>query len=187
MKKLIKITYDRDMLCQIEKKLGKMRSEAPKALKNALNQTARQARTELKEQVRKQYTVKAGKVSQAMKIQRATNSSLDATIFVKGKALNITNYKTTAPKKGAKAQILKKGGLKKLAGPQEITAFKGLNDLIWQRRGKERYPIKPLKSLSIPKAVIGNKKRVYRIVKPKIKRNLQENVEKQVKRILKKE
>lgn len=180
---MIEISYDRNMLEQVERKLGRMKSEAPKALKNALNQTARQARTDLKNQVRKQYTVKAGKVSQAMRIQRATNSKLDATIFVKGKVLNITNYKTSAPKKGAKAQVVKDGGLKIIIGPKGITAFKGKNDLIWQRRGKERYPIKPLKSLSIPKAV-GNERKVYGKVKPDIKKNLKINVNAQVRKIL---
>ncbi len=182
---MIEISCDRNMLAKIERKLGRLKSEAPKALKNALNQTARQARTDLKNQVRKQYTVKAGKVSQAMRIQRATNTKLDATIFVKGKVLNITNYKSSAPKKGAKAQIVKDGGLKQIVGPKGITAFKGINDLIWQRRGKERYPIKPLKSLSIPKAV-GNEKKVYGMVKPDIKKNLKANVENQVRRILEK-
>lgn len=182
---MIEISCDRNMLAKIERKLGRLKSEAPKALKNALNQTARQARTDLKNQVRKQYTVKAGKVSQAMRIQRATNTKLDATIFVKGKVLNITNYKSSAPKKGAKAQIVKDGGLKQIVGPKGITAFKGINDLIWQRRGKERYPIKPLKSLSIPKAV-GNEKKVYGMVEPDIKKNLKANVENQVRRILEK-
>ncbi len=180
---MIEITYDQNMLERVERKLGQMKKEAPKALKNALNQTARQARTDLKNQVRKQYTVKAGKVSQAMRIQKATNTKLDATIFVKGKVLNITNYKTSAPKKGAKAQVKKDGGLKQLVGPKEITAFKGKNGLIWQRRGKGRYPIKPLKSLSIPKAV-GDEKKVYGVVRPEIKRNLKANVDAQVRRIL---
>ena len=179
---MIEITYDRNMLQQIEKKLGNMKGEAPKALKNTLNMTARQARTDLKKQVRSRYIVKAGKVSQAMRIQKATNSKLDATIFVKGKTLNITNYKTTTPKKGAKAQVLKGGGLKQLVGPQKITAFGGLNGLIWQRRGQSRYPIVPLKSLSVPKAV--ENKNVYDVVEPSIKENLKCNAESQVKRIL---
>lgn len=185
---MIEISYDRNMLARIERTLGRMKSEAPKALKNALNRTARQARIDLKNQVRKQYTVKAGKVSRAMTIQRATNSRLDATIFVKGKVLNVTDYKTTAPKKrlrGAKAQVVKDGGLKRIVGPKKITAFKGINDLIWQRRGKERYPIRPIKSLSIPKAV-SNDKKVYGIIKPHIKKNLEANVKSQVRKILQK-
>ncbi len=182
---MIEITYDRNMLAKVEQKLGEMKSQAPKVLKNAINQTARQARTDLKNQVRKQYTVKAGKVSQAMRIQRATNSRLDATIFVKGKVLNITNYKTSAPKKGASAQIIKNGGLKRIVGPRGITAFKGINQLLWQRRGKERYPIKPLKSLSIPKAV-GSERRVYGVVKPLIMKNLKQNVRTQVQKVVRK-
>lgn len=183
MKKLIRISYDRDMLEQVEQQLGKMKNEAPKALKNAINQTARQARTDLKNQVRKKYTVKAGKVSQAMRIQRATNTRLEATIFVRGKVLNITNYKTSAPKKGAKAQVAKDGGLKRIVGPKHITAFKGKNALLWQRQGKDRFPIMPLKSISIPKAV-SSKKKVYGVVKPEIMKNLKANVDAQVRRIL---
>jgi len=171
------------MLEQIERKLGQMKSSAPKALKNAINMTARQARTDLKNQVRRQYTVNAGKVSKAMSIQRASNARLEAVIRVKGRVLNITNYRTSVPKEGAMAQVAKAGGLKLIAGPKGITAFSGLNGLIWQRRGKERYPIKPVKSLSIPKAV-GSEKKVYGVVKPDIKKNLKANVEKQVRKIL---
>lgn len=181
---MIEITYDRNMLAKIERKLGGMKKEAPKVLKNAINQTARQARTDLKDTVKKEYTVKVGKISQAMRISRATNSNLEATIWISGKPLNITSYKTTAPKKGAKAQIVKSGGsLKVIVGPLGIKAFKGMNGLIWQRRTKERYPIKPLKSPSIPK-VVGNEKKVYGIVKPKIQKNLKENVQKQIRRVL---
>lgn len=180
---MIKISYDRNMLEQIQRKLGRMKSEAPKVLKNALNQTARQARTDLKEQVKKRYAItKVNKISQAMKIQRAKNSKLEATIFVKGKTLNITSYKVTTPKKGAKAQVLKGKGLKRIVGPKKIMAFGGLNGLIWQRKKKSRYPIVPLKSLSIPKAV--ENKKVYGMVKPYIKNNLKQNVDAQVRKIL---
>lgn len=177
----IEITYDRNMLTQIERRLGKMKSEAPKALKNAINMTARQVRTDLKKEVRRQYIVKAGEVAKRLTMKRATNSHLEATIFVKGKPVKITNYKTTTPKKGAKAQVLKSGGLKPLVGPKGITAFKGLNGLIWQRRSKERMPIKPLSAVSIPKAV---EVRVYDNIEPGIKENLKRNVDAQVKRIL---
>lgn len=37
------------MLAQVEKKLGKMKSEAPKALKNALNQTAKHNKKSIQE------------------------------------------------------------------------------------------------------------------------------------------
>lgn len=50
---MIEISYDRNMLAQVEKKLGKMKSEAPKALKNALNQTAKQERKDLADEAQK--------------------------------------------------------------------------------------------------------------------------------------
>ena len=64
----------------------------------------------------------------------------------------------------------------------EIKAFKGKGDLhgkIYQRVGKERKPIKKLKSNSIPK-MIGNEEKVYGVVKPSIDRNLQHYVEQQI-------
>lgn len=177
----VEASYDKNTLKKLERRLGKMKKEAPKALKNAINMTARQTRTGLKNEVRRQYTVKAGEVSKRMSIKRATNSELQATVFIRGKPLKITAYKTTTPKSGAKAQVLKSGGLKPIVGPKEITAFKGLNNLIWQRAGKSRLPIRPLAAVSVPKAV---EVRVYAKVRPEIKRNLQESIEKQVDRIL---
>lgn len=88
----------------------------------------------------------------------------------------------TAPQKaGAKANIIKGNGLKQLI-KGNIKAFKGKGDLhgkIYQRVGKERKPIKKLKSNSIPK-MIGNEEKVYGVVKPSIDRNLQHYVEQQI-------
>ena len=180
---MIQIEYDRNMLAKVERKLGRMKSEAPKVLKNAINQTAKQAQRDLAAEAQKTYTVKVGKFSKYMPIKNATTSSLEATIKAKGKPLNLTSFKTQAPRTGAKAQILSGGSLKLLMGSKGIKAFKGMNKLIWQRTGKERYPIKPLKSNSIPK-MLGNEKRVYGVVRPSIEQHLRENVEKQVRKVL---
>ena len=58
---MIEISYDRNMLEQVERRLGRMKSEAPKALKNAINQTAKQARKDLATEAQKTYTVKTGR------------------------------------------------------------------------------------------------------------------------------
>ena len=77
---MIEVTYDQDMLAKVERKLGRLKSEAPKALKNALNQTARQARKELATEAQETYTVKSGRFNKAMKLKSATASKLEATI-----------------------------------------------------------------------------------------------------------
>ena len=66
---MIEINYDENMLAQVERKLGQMKSEAPKALKNAINQTAKQARKDLAIEAQKTYTVKTGRFNKAMKIK----------------------------------------------------------------------------------------------------------------------
>ena len=50
---MIQIEYDRNMLAKIERRLGRMKSEAPKVLKNAINQTAKQARKDLAAEAQK--------------------------------------------------------------------------------------------------------------------------------------
>ena len=54
---------------------------------------------------------------------------------------------------------------------------------MFQRKGKERFPIKQLYSNSVP-VMLGNEKRVYGVVEPKIKKNLRKNIEGQIKRVL---
>ena len=49
-----------------------------------------------------------------MNIKRATYSRLEAEVLAHGKPLSITSFKTTAPKSGAKANIVKGNGLKVL-------------------------------------------------------------------------
>ncbi len=184
--RMIEYQYDSDLLAQVEKKLGNMKSEAPKALKNALNTTGRKARTDLKTGTREEYTVKSTYLTKAIRLQSAKVSDLTAVIYVSGPTLNITDFKTTTPKSGAKASV-KKGGLKQLVGSRGIKAFSSsasqLNGLIWQREGAERFPIRPLKSPSVPN-MLREKGDVYKKVSPTIMDNLMDNVEKQVSRIL---
>ena len=75
------------MLAEIEKKLGDMRNEAPKVLKNAINQTAKQARKELATEAQKKYVVKSGRFNKAMKIKKATARNFAAIIKTTGKAM----------------------------------------------------------------------------------------------------
>lgn len=179
---MIKYEFDPVSVQRVEKKLGDMKAKAPQALKNAINMTARKARTDLKNAAKKQYTAKSGDISRGMRLASASVGNLQATIYVKGSPLHITHFKATTPKRGAKAQIIKSGSLKTIEGSQKIKAFRGLNGLIWQRESEARLPIKALFSNSAP-VMVGNDK-VLKTVTPTINKALRENVNKQVKRIL---
>ncbi|EET60345.1 hypothetical protein BRYFOR_07541 [Marvinbryantia formatexigens DSM 14469] len=191
---MITYEYDRNTLARVEKKLGSLKSEAPKALKNAINQTAKQARKDLATEAQKTYVVKSGRFNKAMTIKNATQGSLEAIIKATGAPMELKDYKVSpaTARTGAnrpdltKAKVLKAGSMKGLQKGNIkafVAKFSSGHASVAQRRGSARLPLKVLFSNSIPK-MLGNEKRVYGIVRPTIEQNLQENVDKQVRKIL---
>ena len=170
------------MLEEVQAKLGEMSRKAPTVISRALNKVAVTARVDLANKAQATYTVKSGGFKKDMTIRKASAGRLEAVIHSQGRPLDIDKFHVTAPQKaGAKANIIKGNGLKQLI-KGNIKAFRGKGDLhgkIYQRVGKERKPIKKLKSNSIPK-MIGNEEKVYGVVKPSIDRNLQHYVEQQI-------
>lgn len=176
---MIEYQVDEQMLEEVQAKLGEMSRKAPTVISRALNKVAVTARVDLANKAQATYTVKSGGFKKDMTIRKAFAGRLEAVIHSQGKPLSITKFHTTAPKKtGAKANIIKGGGLKQLIYGN-IKAFKGPNGQIYQRRSTARMPIKKLSSNSIPK-MIGNEEKVYGVVKPSIDRNLQHYVEQQI-------
>lgn len=201
---MIEVTIDRGSLRTIERKLGDMENRAPTVLKNAINQTARQARKRLGAEAQKTYTVKNAGFNRAMKIKNATASEPEAIINAKGEPIPLKNFKISKAGGVAKAQVLKSGTLK----PLQIAGLKAfVNNVakkgqvrkrdtqkgqkgtqvthvaVAQRKGAARLPIKTFYGNSVP-MMIGNEKRVYGIVKPEIEKMVQENVEKQIRKVL---
>lgn len=179
---MIEYQVDEQMLEEVQAKLGEMSRKAPTVISRALNKVAVTARVDLANKAQATYTIKTGGFKKDMTIRKASAGRLEAVIHSEGRPIDIDRFHTTAAKKsGAKANIIKGGGLKQLI-KGNIKAFRGKGDLhgkIYQRLGKERNPIKKLRSNSIPK-MIGNEQRVYGVVKPSIDRNLQHYVEQQI-------
>lgn len=182
------------MLAQVERKLGQMKSEAPKALKNAINQTAKQSRKDLATEAQKTYAVKTGRFNKAMKIKNATPTRLEATIRATGKVMGLKDFKVSPAKiqtgknrpEVVKAKVLKSRSMKPLKmGKLKafVTKFSSGHVAVVQRRGEERAPIKTFSANSIP-VMLKNERRVYGVVKPHIVQNLKQNVEIQVRKIL---
>lgn len=175
------ITYevDRQMLAEVQAKLGELKSKAPTVMARALNKTATTAREQLAEKAQATYTIKTGGFKKDMTIRKANRGKLVAEIHSAGRPISIVKYHTSVTKKaGGKANIIKGGGLKQLSYG-DIKAFKGPNGQMFQRRSKKRLPIKKLSSNSIPK-MIGNEKRVYGVVEPSIESNLHHYMEQQI-------
>ena len=98
------ITYEwnHDDLAYIEKKLGSMKGEARRALRDAVNKTAVSARKRLLQVAQERYTVKAGGFNSRADIAKATLASPTATIKIKGRTLTMPRYRITRPKSGVK-------------------------------------------------------------------------------------
>ena len=163
---MITYEFDPNTLAKVERKLGSLKSEAPKALKNAINQTAKAARKALAEE-----TIKATGAPMELKDFKVS----PATARTGSKRPSITKAKVLA---SGSLKGLEKGGIKAF-----VTKFGSGHASVAQRRGSSRLPLKVLFSNSIPK-MIGNEKRVYGIVEPTIQQNLQANIDKQVRKIL---
>lgn len=181
---------DNGLIKTIANQLGEYHDKAPTVLKQALNATAKDARSMLAEQAKEIYVIQKSRFNKAMEFEPAKNSNLSATITAKGKPLELIDFKTNpkVPSTGAnrpevtKGKVLTASGLKRLeVGNIKafVAKFSSGHVSIVQRRTAARLPIKKLLSPSIPK-MIGNEKEVYGKVQPEIAQLLDENIRKYI-------
>lgn len=196
----IKVEFDAGDYKKLQSRLGSMKSEAPRVLKIAINETARQTKTLLAKRARETYTIKSAKFKNAIKPTFATTSTLGAVLNVSGATQPLSYFETknNTKKTAAKARGRKDKPLKEIisitTGNKSFTTSfsKGGKNLdvtnkkahkaIMQREGKERLPIKQFYGPSDPQ-MIGSKK-VYGEIESQIEEKLKKNVERQVNRIL---
>jgi len=188
---MIYVEVNHNDLEYVRQKLGQKKKDAPRALRDATNDTATQARKMLKEAAQQRYTVKMKGFYSRAKIKRATLDDLTAEIRVSGKPLPLPRFHTTTPKSGAKTEIIRGDGLKTIVGPRRIRAFSGkgknrLNNLIYQRESVARVPLKPLYGPSIPKMIerVYEGRRAEIGLKENIEERYQANVRRQIERFL---
>lgn len=90
-----------------------------KALRKAINDTAKDAKKLIAHTANREYAgtkIKLGALNSAMSIQKATIDSLQATIKAKNPANDLSDFKVTkgGKKSGVKAKVLKSSSLKSL-------------------------------------------------------------------------
>jgi hypothetical protein len=166
--------------------------KSPQALKNAVNQTARQARKLLADKAKDAYTVKTGRCNKAMTIKSATTRNPTAIIIAKGSPMELKDFRVSPNKPGynpkgtTRAKVYSSSVLKALEirGIKAfVVQFRSGHVSVAQRVGQDRLPIKTLYSTSIPK-MIGNEKEVYGVIEPKIQEILDRCVQVQVEKII---
>jgi len=191
---LIEFQIDGNMLKVIEDALGDLKGESRKVLKNAVNKTAKQAKTRLAEKAQETYVVKKTRFTKAMATRNATVVKPEATIKITGEQMELKDFKvspaTYKPKNRpsvTKAKVLLSSSLKGLQSNTKafLARFSNGHVSVVQRRTKARFPIKKLLSNSIPK-MVGSQKRVYGIIEPDIYDDLMDNIHQEIRKVLNK-
>ena len=199
MSELIKIEVNESDIKWAQKKLKGMETKAPRVLKNAINHTAKKARKSLMEGAQRRYTVKNAGFHSRIKIYNATNTKLSASVYARDRTLTLPRFHTTSPKSGVKSEVLKGSGLKEVVSRRgssesngEIHAFRAKGGkaagLIVQRRTVARYPLKVLRSISVPKMlemVYLGRGGISEALEPEIKRTFRDEVKKEIAKIVK--
>lgn len=206
---LLRFEVDKDILRLIDKALGGIQADSRKILKNAVNATAKKAKSDLANKAREEYTAKKSALNKGMKKQNATVSNPTATITVTGGVLELKEFKTSVPKAGAKAQITVGSSLKLIQSKRGsrakafLATFASGHQAIVQRQDGKTYKsaegrsrreekwgkhadmtqIKKLLSVSAPK-MIGDEKRVLGVLRPSIYENLMDNIQKEVNKVV---
>lgn len=203
---LLVIEYDGALVDAVGTALGDLKSQRFKVLKNAVNATAKQAQAALVDKAQAEYAAKKGLLKRAATIKKGTDSKPEATITVKGATLELREFKTSAPKSGAKAKILNSSTLKLIQSQKGskakafLATFESGHTAIVQRQDGETYRrdgakrqakygrhidmtrVKKLLSISFPKMVGGSA--VLGELGPSIYDTLLENVNKEIRRVM---
>lgn len=185
---IIEVQVDEYMLRAVELKLKSLYQKAPRALKNALNATAREAKKDLAKKAQEQYTIKSAKFKKNIKQKNATLAKPEAILNVNGKMNQLESFQTrkNTIRLGAKARGRQDRSLKELISTQGgkafMVTFNSGHTAIAQRVGAERLPLKGFYGPSDPE-MVGNKD-VYGKIEPDIQKMLHKNISRQIDKIL---
>lgn len=184
------LTFELDKITvrDIELRLGVLKAKAPTALKNAINATAKDARTELWAKANATYTIKKGGFNKDMKLKPAKVGNLEAVLLTRGAPIEMIRFRVKDRKATPSVEILR-GQVKSMGDRSFVNniAKRGTHSHVAVAKYiggvNSRLKIQKKFSVSSP-TMIGNERRVYGVVEPTIMKNLQANVDRQVARIL---
>ncbi|WP_252225423.1 MULTISPECIES: phage tail protein [unclassified Clostridium] len=185
----VSIKIDSKQMKKTLNKLSTFPKEINKASSAAINRTLTFSNKKLKQEVKKTYNIKAGEIQSTIKIKKSNPSKLSGEIISDGNRLTLGRFSRSAGnwKKGKKIKVkVKKSGTKPInTTPKAFIANLNGNNHIVKREGKSRYPIKVLKTLSIPQMISNTK--VSDVIMDETNKQLQKRLEHEVEyRLLKK-
>lgn len=147
-----------------------------KVARTAINQTARQTRTEAARRIAKLMGIKVGEARKALQIIFASQNRLEARVIASGRPRNLIHFQARQTRKGVTA---KAWGTRKLyKGSFIITSPQG-QKLVMKRRGKDRLPIEPLWGPSVPDTMVNEEIRaaLQQVIVERLPKNLRRQYE----------
>lgn len=148
----LKIGFDQKQLADVEKLLDHIPRGAERACSRALNRTTTGVRTQATRSIRDIYVIKAGDVRETMRVDKATPNKLRARLVSRGAVLGLQHFSYSPknpnqrPKIGVRIRVRKASSAKPIAGTFLISGKTG----IFQRKGKERFPLERKSGPAVP-------------------------------------
>lgn len=103
------VTIDSAKIQKILEEFGGIEVKVPAALSRALNRATSSAKSEAVRQVRKDYTVKAGRVNQTISVTRSSPEKLISSITSRGESIPLYDFKvspkTINPRRKTKVSV----------------------------------------------------------------------------------
>lgn len=152
----INIKIDDKELKQAIKKLSAFPKEIPKATSSAINRTIVFTNKRIKQEVRKVYSIKAGEIQKTLEVRKSNSNNLSASINSIGNRLTLGRFATSIGswKKGRPIKVkIKKSGRQINSTPKAFVTNVTGNTHIMRREGATSYPIKMLRTISVPQMI----------------------------------
>ncbi len=182
-------------LDELRRRLGNMAPEAKKVMRMTVNDTAMQTRKLLNDKARERYVVKKTKFNKSLKLDRATNATLTATLSAKGKPLPLSAFEVRKNGKrksgqGHQLQSTSLTPISKNGNKTFLITLRGSRSdgIMYKHRGlfyrptDNPFPILQVYGSSVP-TMIGNRQ-VYGRLKPVIQSELQKNLQRHIDLVL---
>jgi hypothetical protein len=171
------INIDTSSLQRLQREMRTIQNEIPSAAASALNRTVTYTKTQLSKEIRERYAIKAKDLNGNFKVRKANKYKLEASINSSGRPLTLPSHFNVTPRNVVpgrryivRAKIKKRQAQAINTAPAAfIATLRGIKQVV-RREGPNRYPIKVLRTLSIPQMASNDQvyDKVERLAKNKL-------------------
>lgn len=152
------IQIDLTQLNVLSQRLSRFQNEIPGAMASALNRTVDFIYTRIGKIVTEEYVIKTSDVKSTITKKKASKARLTANLKSKGSTLSFSHFRFTPRssriKRKVKIKIKRNDGFKTLTiNPNAFVQNIGGTVNVFVRDGADRYPIRSLRTLSVPQMI----------------------------------